>query len=142
MGEILDDETKAIVIKKTWCHGQLIAPLYGFLCLYWAVSSGTQDPRLWLAALVMPCWSYLSWRAISSAPSYNTLLYGGIVAELCHVGVFSVAVQHTKDTLGLLLTIASGLFFIETAAFLGVVTWLRPTLEQQQQSRSMYDPMR
>ena len=139
MGDLLDEDTKIIVIKKTWCHGQLIAPLYGFLSAYWAFSASINDLRLWIAALVMPIWSFSSWKSISSTPSYKMLLYGGCIVELCHLGIFTVAIRHTETILGLLMLIASILFFVETAAFLCVASWLRPALEQL--NRDLYNQM-
>jgi hypothetical protein len=53
-------------------------------------------------------------------------LYGGLLVELAHAFVFAVAMKQLSDTFHLIMMIASGLFFIETAAFLTVVTAFRP----------------
>ncbi len=44
---------------------------------------------------------------------------------LSHLLVFMVAIQQLSNTVHMLMAIASGLFFIETGAFLGVVTIFR-----------------
>ena len=44
---------------------------------------------------------------------------------LSHVLVFAVAIRELSDTAHMLMTIASALFFIETGAFLLVVTLFR-----------------
>jgi hypothetical protein len=44
---------------------------------------------------------------------------------LAHLLVFMVAIQELADTWHTLMTIASGLFFVETGAFLLVVTAFR-----------------
>jgi hypothetical protein len=49
----------------------------------------------------------------------------GAIAMLAHVLVFTVAIQDLSDTWHMLMTIASGLFFVETGAFLLVVSVFR-----------------
>ena len=49
----------------------------------------------------------------------------GAIAMLAHVLVFTVAIQDLSDTWHMLMTIASGLFFVETGAFLLVVSAFR-----------------
>ena len=123
--EFLDEQTSRLVVKKTWCHGQLIAPVYGLICGYWAYKVRIDDVRLWASTIVMPVWSYVSYRSISTRPSYGTLLVGGFIALCVHAAVFSVAVVQTSNTFGMIMTIFSGLLFIETLAFLCVATFLR-----------------
>lgn len=78
--------------------------------------------------VLMPIWCVISYRSISSHPSYPTLIIGGLVALCVHLGIFSVAVFQTSNTFGLLMTIFSGLLFIETLAFLSVATFLRSSI--------------
>ena len=49
----------------------------------------------------------------------------GVIAMLAHLLVFMVAIQGLSDTWHMLMTIASGLFFVETGAFLLVVSAFR-----------------
>ena len=60
----------------------------------------------------------------------GTLPYGkicgfGVAAMLAHLLVFTVAIQLLSDTAHMLMTVASSLFFVETGAFLLVVTIFR-----------------
>ena len=75
---MIDDETRDMIIKKTWCHGQAIMPIYGVVLLWWYLrynddaedegssSSSSQDRPLALliAALFLPYWCYISYRSI------------------------------------------------------------------------------
>ena len=54
-------------------------------------------------------------------------MIGGLLAEISHVLVFSTALPNLGSTVSMLMLIASGLFFIETGVFLGVVTAFRRT---------------
>jgi hypothetical protein len=123
---LIDDETKKIIIQKTWCHGQAVAPVYGIICLWWYLQNGHQPAQLLVPSLCLPYWSYLSYRSIFVEFSYKTIVIGGALAELSHVLVFTVAIQALDKTMHLLMCIASILFFVETAAFLAVVTAFRP----------------
>lgn len=151
MPPLIDEETKQMILKKTWCHGQSIAPLYGIVCIWWyfsllltsqssSTSSNSLLPTTGLLLIgfgVMPAWSYLSYEAVFASPSssrpqsqtsqsqaasYRTLMAGGSLVELCHAYVFCLSLDDLKDsTFHLLMCIASGLFFVETFAFLVVV---------------------
>ena len=148
MTMIVDDETCDMIIKKTWCHGQSIMPFYAMLCLWWYFhcnitegddendESSIQRPS-WMLLLVvvyLPYWSYLSYQTIFQPHvfKYRTILIGGFFVEICHIITFSIALKNLHDTFHLLMFIASLLFFIETFAFLIVVTIFRTKLEQQQ----------
>ena len=83
---LLDDETRQLLIKKTWCHGQAVMPMYGMVCLWWYLNfspvtnnnddddddneNSTSQPRrplsLLVAALILPLWSYLSYRSVAA----------------------------------------------------------------------------
>lgn len=56
---------------------------------------------------------------------YTKICGFGVVAMLAHLLVFLIAIQDLSDTGHMLMAIASGLFFIETGAFLLVVTAFR-----------------
>jgi hypothetical protein len=123
---LVDAETKKIIIKKTWCHGQAICPVYGIVILWWYVENGFRPKSLIFPGLFLPYWCYLSYRSIFVNFDYRTILIGGLLAELSHAIVFSVALQHLDKTMHMIIFIASILLFVETAAFLGIVTAFRP----------------
>jgi hypothetical protein len=118
--------------------------VYGIVCLWWYLhfdtigssitatateGNGAQETApltLLLASLFLPGWCYLSYQSIFVSFSYKTILYGGLLVELAHAFVFAAAMKQLSDTFHLIMLIASGLFFIETAAFLTVVTAFRP----------------
>ena len=78
------------------------------------------------AGFFLPYWCYLSYRSVFVQFDYQTLLVGGCLAEVSHLIVFRTAMQHLEKPWCMVLFIASILFFVETAAFLGVVTAFRP----------------
>jgi len=103
-----------------------------------------------VAAIILPTWSYYSWRSINrhntnnadhnanesqpNAPTtssrritttFPAFLVGGILAELAHLSVLLTAVQDVSSSTNLFLVIASGLFLVETAAFVAVVGMCR-----------------
>ena len=125
---MIDQETKRIIIQKTWCHGQAVAPVYGMVCLWWFISNDFEPLVLLIPSLFLPYWCYLSYRSIFVEFSYRTVLIGGLLAEAAHAIVFYVAFTATHNTTQILMLVASILFFVETAAFLGVVTTFRPRL--------------
>jgi hypothetical protein len=130
----MDKETKQIVIQKTWCHGQALAPFYGIACGYWATQQSSGRLRLLVAAVLLPAWSVVSYRSIFVHPKYRTIVAGGALTMVAHIGVFSVAIQELSDTFHLFMCIASGLFFVETGAFLMVATFFRASLERHYQT--------
>lgn len=123
---LVDAETKKIIIQKTWCHGQAICPVYGLVILWWFVKNEFQPKSLIFAGLFLPYWCYLSYRSIFVNFDYRTILVGGLLAEVSHAIVFSVALRHLEKTMQMILFVASILLFFETAAFLLVVTAFRP----------------
>jgi hypothetical protein len=121
---MMDESTKDLVLKKTWCHGQAIAPIYGLICLIWFAHNKSID--LLYAGLLLPIWSYLSYRAVFTEYSFSTLMIGGLLVEVAHGLVFRESLRAGLDqTSHLLMCIASGLFFVETFAFLVVVYAIR-----------------
>lgn len=63
---------------------------------------------------------------------YRKICGFGIFAMLAHLLVFLVATQELADSWHTLITIASGLFFVETGAFLLVVTTFRHEITTSQ----------
>ena len=123
---LVDEDTKKILIKKTWCHGQAICPVYGIIVIWWYFNNELHPLSLIFAGIFLPYWCYLSYKSVFVQFDYQMLLMGGFLAEVSHVIVFRQAMQHLDRPWYMVLFIASILFFIETAAFLGVVTAFRP----------------
>lgn len=123
---LVDAETRQVIIQKTWCHGQAVCPVYGIVILWWYFDNGLRPVSLILPGLFLPYWCYLSYRSIFINFHYKTVLIGGLLAELSHGIVFFVAIQDLKKTMHMIVFLASLLFFVETAAFLGVVTVFQP----------------
>lgn len=133
----MDDETKEIILKKTWCHGQLVLPLFSILYLWIFFSNNAttavlhHDVRFLYASVVLTVWSFLSYRSVFVNFSLSALLIGGLLAETAHLLVFGSVWnayyhQTIQNSLIMLIMIASGLFFVETGAFLLVVYHIRP----------------
>lgn len=85
------------------------------------------------------CSPYAEFSAVLLIDQNGTLPYTkicgfGVVAMLAHLLVFMVAIQDMADTGHMLITIASGLFFVETGAFLLVVTGFRHTITTSRMS--------
>ena len=89
----MDESTKRLLVKKIWCHGQAIAPFQGFACGYWAVAEPEsplpQRMLLFLAAIVLPIWAVVSWRAMHgrSLNYWKITCYFGLFIEVVHTSV-------------------------------------------------------
>ena len=127
---IVDEETRRMLLRKTWCHGQAILPFYSVAIIVWWWHMEGRPFRLVLASLVLPAWAWFSYRAVLALDRDATLPYinfcgFGSAAMVAHLLTFTVAVRELSDMVHMLMTIASGLFFVETCAFLLVVTVFR-----------------
>ena len=131
---LVDEDTRRLLLKKTWCHGQLVLPAFA-LWYFWLFIQGKGLCFLY-GCIVLPCWSYYSWETISAdthhtnsgIPSkvFQKFIVGGFLVEIAHFGIFLTALQDgISTTINLFLVITSGLLFIETAAFIGVVGMCR-----------------
>lgn len=131
---ILEEETRQIILKKTWCHGQSILPIYSIFLIAWSYHGNAFI--LVPAACVLCFWSFFSYRVVfhlmlgsRGTPTqtfYPKTCIVGIFAMISHLSTFLVAIQNYKEsTTHLLMSVASGLLFVETGAFLVVVTTLR-----------------
>lgn len=123
----MDDETRQLLLKKTWCHGQLVLPCWSLVLLAWFFHLQPSRPYvLFVPILTFPAWFYISYKSVFSDFNGRQLAIGGFVAEVSHVIVLVEAVKDLSDTWNLIICIVSALFLIETAAFLCVVTAFRP----------------
>lgn len=123
---LIDADTREIIMQKTWCHGQAVCPVYGIVILWWYVDNGLRPIALIFPGFFLPYWCYLSYRSIFINFDYRKILIGGLLAEVSHGIVFFVAIKHLEKTMHMIIFVTSLLFFIETAAFLGVVTAFQP----------------
>lgn len=84
-----------------------------------------------MASIILPLWSWYSYHAVlvidqtSGSLPYPKVCGFGAAAMVSHLEIFLVAMQELSDTHHMLMAIASGLFFVETGAFLLVVTVFR-----------------
>ena len=125
---LIDEETRVMILKKTWCHGQLVLPVLSVWYLWLLASSASSSMMdkvvLLYAGIALPCWSYLSYRAVaSSGPTPATFGWGALV-QLAHAGILWRAARDTlssNTTTNTILAIVSALLLIETAAFLLVL---------------------
>jgi hypothetical protein len=121
---MLDDSTRRIIIQKTWCHGQLLAPIFGLLCWYWYFTVARPSVLLIYAGIVLPSWCYVSYRNVFIQFATQQLVIGGVLVEIAYIAIFFLAVPNVHKNGGssssfyLLICIASILFAIETLAFL------------------------
>ncbi len=63
--EFIDLPTQRLLMKKTWCHGQVIAPFQGMALAYWgATASGlevSQRAILISSVVLLPVWTITTW---------------------------------------------------------------------------------
>jgi hypothetical protein len=130
---MIDEETQQIIIKKTWCHGQLVAPIYSIVLLWWYFASDDDDVlskwTLWIPMCYFRFWCYLSYKNIVGTAvdlSISKITWGGLMTEVCHIIVLIQSLKNIQNTMNLLLCISSTLFLIKTATFLLDVCTLGP----------------
>ena len=144
--ECLDAATSRLLMKKTWCHGQVIAAFQGIFYAYWGYES-TEVPKssrilLACSAVVLPVWTLTSWFAMhgrSSSCGWMILGFGSILL-LLYLSVFAIALQASGDPLQLAAIIVTGLQLVETSAYLTVVACLKEALVQDA-GQDQYDLM-
>ena len=63
--EFIDVSTQRLLMKKTWCHGQVIAPFQGIALAYWGVTAPQleiyQRAILILSFAILPIWTITTW---------------------------------------------------------------------------------
>ena len=133
-GECLDAATSRLLMKKTWCHGQVIAAFQGVFYAWWAYQRNDmlQGSRRFLtfSALLLPVWTLTSWCAMRGQSSHDgwvILGFGGALL-LYYVVVLFIAMHASGDPLQLPAIIVTALQFVETSAYLTVVACLKDAL--------------
>ena len=127
----MDEETRQMVLKKTWCHGQVLAPALGLVCLVWFAYQPSFG--LLYAGIVLPSWCYVSYRNVFGSIQPWQLVAGGIAVEIAYLAILVLSIPRAKDKADssrnwfTLLSVASGLLAFETLAFLAVALTLHAT---------------
>jgi hypothetical protein len=140
--ECIDPPTARLLVKKTWCHGQIIAVGQGVGYAYWGIAGGEAgrlDPAasvfLVFFALLLPLWTVLSWRATNvvgpalGRAARKRLLGAGALLCCGYVAVLCLAAKDAGERINMFILIFTGLQLVETAAFLVVVSCLGWALE-------------
>mmetsp|Transcript_16046 Transcript_16046/g.30750 ORF Transcript_16046/g.30750 Transcript_16046/m.30750 type:complete len:173 (-) Transcript_16046:188-706(-) len=147
MAIIDDEETRQLILKKTWCHGQAILPIYSIILIFWWYHLETRPIILLAGAFILTYWSWTSYHELfhvingthhqnnstrhdsiltQQSARHRKLCTLGFFAMFSHLATFAIAIPRCKEnTMNMLMSIVSGLLFIETGAFLAVFTALR-----------------
>ena len=132
--ENLDAATSRLLMKKTWCHGQIIAAFQGMFYAYWGLCSSNMPQAcrilLGLSAVALPVWTWTSWCAMHGRTSFHGKLILGFGSALLvlYIAIFQIALRDSDNPLQLAAMIVTALQFVETLAYLLVVAWLRDAL--------------
>lgn len=138
--EFIDTGTSRLLIKKTWCHGQLLASAQiialGLLSL-WGTIDAWQRAVLILTAIMIPIWGTVAWSAMQGrwrANGRRVILVMGCGVELMYVCVLVVAARDlaTDRLANVMVFVATALQLVETGAFLLVVAYFGQFLEEFQ----------
>jgi hypothetical protein len=127
----MDEETRQMILKKTWCHGQVLAPALGLVCLVWFAHRPSFG--LLYAGIVLPAWCYVSYRNVFGSIHPWQLVAGGVAVEIAYLAILVLSIPGAKDKSDpsrnwyTLLSVASGLLAFETLAFLAVALTLHAT---------------
>eukprot|EP00435_Cladocopium_sp_Y103_P060786 s1576_g22.t1 len=134
--DILDAATSRLLMKKTWCHGQVVAAFQGVLYFAWGYESTdlstTQRALLMFSILLLPIWSIVSWRSMQGRRAYYAwliLLFGAILLVF-YAAVIWFALEDDQNPYQLGLVILTALQCMETSAYLVVVACLKESLEE------------
>eukprot|EP00438_Fugacium_kawagutii_P013076 Skav213377 [mRNA] locus=scaffold797:150678:151321:+ [translate_table: standard] len=132
--EFLDAATSRLLIKKTWCHGQIVAAFQGVLYFAWGYES-TEISNTWRRILMssivlLPIWSIVSWRSMKGRRAYHAwiILVFGSALLVFYAAVIWIALQDDQNLYQLGLVILTALQCMETSAYLVVVACLKDSL--------------
>lgn len=71
---IVDEETRQLILRKTWCHGQSILPIYSVVLLAWWWHLDKHPAQLVLASLVLPLWAWYSYQWVFVARLFDVFI--------------------------------------------------------------------
>ena len=135
---LIAEEDKVFLMKKLWCHGQLLSPIMGIVTAIWSIIE--YDTLLTIefiycivAIILLPIWSFLSWRSMNAKwPPPSILVKCGLFLLCYYVGISIITGKYlSHSTFTLCLFIFTILQLIETSAYLFMVKLLTPSLERQ-----------
>ena len=121
------------LLKKLWCHGQLVAPVQAGAYSYWAVAATdaqvlfAERVLLIVSAAVLPLWSYVSWTRMKrqGLHAVHTILWLGGFIEVLHTVVCVVAAQKLDNLANKVIFIVTLLHVVETFMYLFAVYCLQ-----------------
>ena len=135
---LIAEEDKVFLMKKLWCHGQLLSPIMGIVTAIWSIIEYNTLLTIEfiyciVAIILLPIWSFLSWRSMNAKwPPPSILVKCGLVLLCYYVGIGIITGKHlSHSTFTLCLFIFTILQLIETSAYLFMVKLLTPSLERQ-----------
>jgi hypothetical protein len=136
MVDLNDPASTRLLLKKLWCHGQLVAPLQATAYAWWAVVATKEEMLfeerilLWVSAAILPFWGYVSWRQMhsNSENAGKIILRFGFVVEVLHTTVVIFAARKLSNTANLVVFIFTLLHVIETFAYLLAVWCFKSAL--------------
>lgn len=133
---LIAEEDKQFLLKKLWCHGQLLSPLQGILTFIWCI---LQYKNILLiefiysviSIILLPLWSFMSWRSMNrKTPKPSKLIIIGIFLILYYIGITIILGKHiSNSTFTICMFIFTLLQIIETSAYLSMVKILIKSLE-------------
>ena len=126
MVDLNDPASTRLLLKKLWCHGQLVAPLQATAYAWWAVAARKEEMLfeervlLLVSAAILPFWGYVSWRQMHSKSKRagRRILQFGFVVETLHTAVAILAARKLSNTPNLAVFIFTILHVLETAMYL------------------------
>ena len=135
---LIDEADKKFLLKKLWCHGQLLSPIAGITITVWSILEINnlliiEFIYCIIAIVILPIWSFCSWRSMNGkSPKASLLLKCGIILLLYYIGIIIITAKYLSlSTFTLCLFIFMILLLIETSAYLIMVKCLIETLQQQ-----------
>ena len=141
--DCIDGPTSRLLVKKAWCHGQIIGALQCALFLAWALVADEPEPashRLFIAiaALLIAGWGWVSYSLMNArtALAVNILLYVGAALLVVESLVMLVASGHPHRLFNLAALVSTSLGLMELLAFLVINCLLKEALVRGAASRS------
>ena len=141
MVDLEDPAAVRTLLKKLWCHGQVVAPFQGACYGAWAASddaaiSAGFRALLWVAAAKFPLWACVSWKALHSR--YGRRSFAVLALFGCAIVALDLLIAATawrtpgelQQGWTLLAFIATCLHVVETTAFLAATANFRWALRE------------
>lgn len=129
-----------LLVKKTWCHGQLLAAAQGLAYGFWGITGTALSlparTILLLCALVLPTWTATSWLAMGGRQPWHAsfIISFGLALLPLYSAVLLICIGRissdgtARSAWHMLALVATSLQLFETSAYLVVVACLRDKL--------------